>query len=100
MSSWSEKASRLVIETRAFINGAYVTAQSGQTFVNINPATEAKLADVVQCGDAEVDAAVKATATVRRGRTSSSKTKVDDSGWSSLRGIDSSKPVAFDEDME
>ncbi len=60
MSSWSEKASRLVIETRAFINGAYVTAQSGQTFVNINPATEAKLADVVQCGDAEVDAAVKA----------------------------------------
>lgn len=47
-----------------------------------------------------VDAAVKATATVRRGRTSSSKTKVDDSGWGSLRGIDSSKPVAFDEDME
>ncbi|KQV13843.1 transposase [Rhizobium sp. Root1203] len=47
-----------------------------------------------------VDAAVKTTATVRRGRTSSSKTKVDDSGWGSLRGIDSSKPVAFDEDME
>ncbi len=47
-----------------------------------------------------VDAAVKATATVRRGRTSSSKTKVDDNGWGSLRGIDSSKPVAFDEDME
>lgn len=47
-----------------------------------------------------VDAAVKATATVRRDRTSSSKTKVDDSGWGSLRGIDSSKPVAFDEEME
>jgi putative transposase len=47
-----------------------------------------------------VDAAMKATATVRRGSTSSLKTKVDDSGWGSLRGIDSSKPVAFDEDME
>ncbi|WP_320202194.1 Mu transposase C-terminal domain-containing protein (plasmid) [Agrobacterium sp. rho-13.3] len=33
-----------------------------------------------------VDAAMKATATVRRGRTASSKTKVDDSGWGSLRG--------------
>ncbi|WP_132279694.1 Mu transposase C-terminal domain-containing protein [Neorhizobium sp. JUb45] len=47
-----------------------------------------------------VNAAMKATATVRRGSTSSLKTKVDDSGWGSLRGIDSSKPVAFDEDME
>ncbi|MEX2696699.1 hypothetical protein [Rhizobium mongolense] len=47
-----------------------------------------------------VDAAVKATATARRGRHASTKTKVDDGGWGSLRGIDSSKPVAFDEDTE
>lgn len=47
-----------------------------------------------------VDAAVKATASARRGRSASTKTKVDDSGWGSLRGIDSSKPVAFDEDTE
>ncbi|WP_454858268.1 Mu transposase C-terminal domain-containing protein [Rhizobium binxianense] len=47
-----------------------------------------------------VDAAVKATATVRRGLTASAKTKGDDRGWGSLRGIDSSKPVPFDEDME
>jgi putative transposase len=47
-----------------------------------------------------VDAAVKKTAAARRGRPSSAKTRVDDGGWGSLRGVDSSKPVAFDEDME
>lgn len=44
-----------------------------------------------------VDAAVKATATARRGRPASAKTKVDDGSWGSLRGIDSSKPVAFED---
>jgi putative transposase len=47
-----------------------------------------------------VDAAVKKTAAARRGRPSSAKTRVDDGGWGSLRGVDSSKPVAFDEDTE
>ncbi|MDX0855185.1 DDE-type integrase/transposase/recombinase [Sinorhizobium medicae] len=44
-----------------------------------------------------VDAAVKATATARRGRPARAKTKVDDGSWGSLRGIDSSKPVAFED---
>lgn len=47
-----------------------------------------------------VDAAVKKTATARRGRASRPKTRVEDGGWGSLRGVDSSKPVAFDEDTE
>ncbi|MBD9511993.1 DDE-type integrase/transposase/recombinase [Ensifer sp. ENS10] len=47
-----------------------------------------------------VDAAVKKTAAARRGRPGSAKTRVDDGGWGSLRGVDSSKPVDFDEDTE
>lgn len=47
-----------------------------------------------------VEAAVKKTALARRGPASRQKTRVEDSGWGSLRGIDSSKPVAFDEDTE
>jgi putative transposase len=47
-----------------------------------------------------VDAAVRKTATVRRGKAGSQKTNVDDRGWGSLRGVDSSKPVPFIEDTE
>lgn len=47
-----------------------------------------------------VEAAVKKTALARRGPASRQKTRVEDGGWGSLRGIDSSKPVAFDEDTE
>jgi putative transposase len=47
-----------------------------------------------------VDAATRKTAAVRRGRASSSKSKVDDGGWGSLRGVDSSKPVPFVEDTD
>lgn len=47
-----------------------------------------------------VDAATKKTAAVRRGKAGSSKSKVDDRGWGSLRGVDSSKPVPFVEDTD
>ncbi len=47
-----------------------------------------------------VDAAVKKTAAVRRGTGSGSKSKVDEAGWGSLRGVDSSKPVPFVEDTD
>nr|WP_011578679.1 MULTISPECIES: Mu transposase C-terminal domain-containing protein [Chelativorans] len=46
-----------------------------------------------------VDAATRKTAAARRGK-SSSKSKVDDRGWGSLRGVDSSKPVPFVEDTD
>ena len=46
-----------------------------------------------------VEAATKKTAAARRGKASS-KSKVDDRGWGSLRGIDSSKPVPFVEDTD
>lgn len=47
-----------------------------------------------------VEAAVKKTALARRDPASRQKTRVEDGGWGSLRGVDSSKPVAFDEDTE
>lgn len=47
-----------------------------------------------------VDAATRKTAAARRGKASRSKSKVDDGGWGSLRGVDSSKPVPFVEDTD
>jgi putative transposase len=47
-----------------------------------------------------VDAATRKTAAARRAGAGQPKTNVDDRGWGSLRGIDSSKPVPFVEDTE
>lgn len=49
-----------VTRTQAFINGQWVDSQSGKTFATHNPATEEKIADVVQCDAKDVDRAVKA----------------------------------------
>jgi putative transposase len=46
-----------------------------------------------------LETATKKTAAARRG-TASSKSNVDDRGWGSLRGVDSSKPVPFVEDAD
>jgi aldehyde dehydrogenase (NAD+) len=43
-----------------FIGGEFVAPRSGKYFDTINPATEAKLAEVAEAGEADVDAAVKA----------------------------------------
>ena len=55
---WQEKAARLRPETRAFVDGAYCTAQSGRTFSTINPATGQTLAAVSACDAQDVDRAV------------------------------------------
>lgn len=46
-----------------------------------------------------IEAATRKTAAARRGKASS-KSKVDDRKWGSLRGVDSSKPVPFVEDTD
>src|SRR5258708_27466448 len=48
------------MQNQLFINGEFVSAQSGETFATINPATEEKLADVASAGVADVDVAVRA----------------------------------------
>jgi gamma-glutamyl-gamma-aminobutyraldehyde dehydrogenase len=53
-------AAKLAPESRAFIGGQFVPAQSGKTFTTTNPANGKLLARVAQCDGADVDLAVKA----------------------------------------
>ncbi|WP_024872318.1 aldehyde dehydrogenase [Tolumonas lignilytica] len=58
-AEWQAMAASLVIESRAFIAGEYVTSQNSQTFTDINPATGEVLAQVVACHEADVAHAVQ-----------------------------------------
>lgn len=49
-----------VFRTRAFINGRFVDAASGRTYVSENPATGRPLAEIAACDATDVDAAVRA----------------------------------------
>lgn len=53
-------AAALQFETRAFIDGRFVDAQSGRRFPTLNPATGRELAQVAECDAADVDLAVAA----------------------------------------
>jgi len=48
------------MQNQLFINGDFVDAGSGETFVTINPATEEKITDVASAGVEDVDRAVTA----------------------------------------
>ena len=53
-------AAKLVLPSKAFIDGRFVPARSGKSFDNINPATGEILGRVASCDAEDVDAAVKA----------------------------------------
>src|SRR5436305_13472961 len=55
-----KSASEIRFETRAFIGGKFVDAQSGKTFETINPATGQVLARVAEGDAADIDLAVAA----------------------------------------
>ncbi|KOO10565.1 hypothetical protein AKJ18_33595, partial [Vibrio xuii] len=55
---WIELKINLNIESRAYINGEYSSAKSGQTLEVINPATDEKLTNIARCQDEDVDLAV------------------------------------------
>lgn len=58
---WHKYAEQLQIkgfENRLFINGKFCSAQNGETFVAINPATDQKLTDIAQASAKDVDDAV------------------------------------------
>jgi acyl-CoA reductase-like NAD-dependent aldehyde dehydrogenase len=59
-TNWHQYAKDIKLETRAFIDGHFVNAISGQTFERVNPATGKHLAHIAACDVADVDAAVKA----------------------------------------
>jgi acyl-CoA reductase-like NAD-dependent aldehyde dehydrogenase len=46
--------------TQLFINNEFVNSVSGKTFPVINPATEEKICDVQEAGDADCEKAIKA----------------------------------------
>ena len=50
----------LAPSTQAFIGGNHVAAASGKTFSSVNPATGRELAQIADCGEADVDLAVAA----------------------------------------
>ncbi|WP_022653480.1 aldehyde dehydrogenase [Aquaspirillum serpens] len=57
-ADWQQRASAIVPESRAFIDGEYITTTA--SFVTVNPATRQPLATVSACGQDEVNVAVKA----------------------------------------
>jgi gamma-glutamyl-gamma-aminobutyraldehyde dehydrogenase len=56
---WLARAAALTIEGRAFIGGSYVAALDGATFAKISPIDGKVFAHVADCGEADVDRAVK-----------------------------------------
>ncbi|WP_026957545.1 aldehyde dehydrogenase [Aliagarivorans taiwanensis] len=56
----SPHSQQLEFPSQAFINGEFVDAIDGRRFASINPATEALLAEVAQCDEADVELAVSA----------------------------------------
>ena len=59
VTDWQALAGELQFEGRAFINGRYVDALSGQTRATVNPANGAELTEVALCGTEDADLAVK-----------------------------------------
>ena len=62
-TDWHESAGSLRIESRAFIDGQYVDALSGETRPTMNPANGELLANVANCGPEDAD---RAAAIARR----------------------------------
>lgn len=59
-AAWETRAAALAPEGRAFIDGAYRAAVSGQTFEKRSPVDGRVIAAVADCGAADIDAAVAA----------------------------------------
>jgi len=58
IQDWKSQAADLTIEGRAFINGRYDDAMSGETRATVCPGDGHKLADVANCGIEDADQAV------------------------------------------
>jgi len=74
---WIARAARLRPEGRAFIDGAYRTALSGKTFVDINPACGRPICEIAECDAADVDLAVQ-----------SARKSFESGAWSRMAPVD------------
>ena len=61
VNEWEQRAGRLHIEGRAFIDGHYRDAVGGAVFDCISPVDGRQLARIASCTGEDADAAVKAT---------------------------------------
>lgn len=59
LQQYQEIKNNLSYPNKAFINGQYVSAQSGKHFETKNPATEEVLASIAACDDEDLDIATK-----------------------------------------
>ena len=73
LDDWKSRADGLSYRGQAFIDGAYVDAQSGETFDCVNPANGQVLTAIASCEAADVDRAVAAA-----------RRAFDDGRWSDL----------------
>ncbi len=60
LADWQARAAALAIEGRAFIDGEYRDAQSGRTFDCVSPIDGRVLTSIADCGEADVEHAVRA----------------------------------------
>jgi acyl-CoA reductase-like NAD-dependent aldehyde dehydrogenase len=58
LADWQARAAEMEFESRAFIDDAFVAAESGDTFTSINPATGETLAEVASCDEPDAERAV------------------------------------------
>jgi 4-guanidinobutyraldehyde dehydrogenase/NAD-dependent aldehyde dehydrogenase len=76
-TDWQALASHLDIEGRAFVDGRYVDALSGETRATVNPATGRELAHVALCGEEDAERAIRGA-----------RTAFDSGAWSGMAPMD------------
>jgi gamma-glutamyl-gamma-aminobutyraldehyde dehydrogenase len=57
---WQKRSKAINLKNKAFIDGKWVDAASGKTFDVVNPATNQLITQVAECGEEDVNRAVKA----------------------------------------
>ncbi|AOY88376.1 aldehyde dehydrogenase PuuC [Marinobacter salinus] len=58
LAEWQALATKLTLEGRAYVNGAYRWASHGETFLTISPIDGSELTEIASCDQADADAAV------------------------------------------
>jgi acyl-CoA reductase-like NAD-dependent aldehyde dehydrogenase len=77
VTDWQARAGQLEIEGRAFINGRYVDALSGQSRPTISPGNGTEITDVALCGNEDAEVAVK-----------SARSTFESGAWSKMAPMD------------
>jgi 4-guanidinobutyraldehyde dehydrogenase/NAD-dependent aldehyde dehydrogenase len=77
VTDWQSLAGQLEIEGRAFINGRYVDALSGQSRPTINPGNGHEIVDVALCGNEDAEVAITGARTAFESGTWSKRAPMD-----------------------